>query len=157
MRDSLLPPSGRLIEGAHHYPVRVYYEDTDAGGVVYYANYLKFAERARTEALRCLGIEQKRLREESGLLFVVTHVEASYRKPAWLDDELIVQTHLRKLGQARMTMEQIIFRKEMALVGLCVEIACIRAEEAEGNFRPARLPEALRHTLEQAFRPPSEA
>lgn len=104
---------------------RIYYEDTDAGGIVYYANYLKFAERARTEALRSLDINQTVLREELGILFVVTRVEADYRRPARLDDEITVQTLLRDIGKVRMSMQQQITKDGVTLVDLVVELAAI--------------------------------
>jgi len=76
----------------HEFPIRVYYEDTDLGGIVYYANYLKFIERARTEWVRALGIDQTRLKAEEGILFAVRRIEADYLKPARFDDELVVET-----------------------------------------------------------------
>jgi len=96
-----LPRDGAVHDGAYLYPVRVYYEDTDAVGLVYHANYLKFAERARTEMLRRLGIEQERLRAESGVSFVVRRGTLDFRAPARLDDDLVVVTTLRALGEPR--------------------------------------------------------
>src|SRR3954467_14878445 len=86
--------------------VRVYYEDTDAGGIVFYANYLKFFERARTEWLRSLGIEQQRLRESTGGMFVVGETNVRYRKSARLDDELLVSARLEEAGRASLVIEQ---------------------------------------------------
>ena len=88
------------------WPVRVYWEDTDAGGIVFYANYLKFFERARTEWLRSLGLEQHRLKEQSGGMFVVTDTTVRYRRPARLDDELLVTARLSDSGRASLTMVQ---------------------------------------------------
>ena len=88
------------------WPVRVYWEDTDAGGIVFYANYLKFFERARTEWLRSLGIEQQRLREQSGGMFVVTQTQLQYHRPARLDDLLLVTAQVVDAGRASMTIEQ---------------------------------------------------
>ena len=88
------------------WPVRVYWEDTDAGGIVFYANYLKFFERARTEGLRHLGIEQQRLRETAGGMFVVTDTALKYRQPAKLDDFLLVTARLTEAGRASMTIAQ---------------------------------------------------
>ena len=87
-------------------PVRIYWEDTDAGGIVFYANYLKFFERSRTEWLRSLGIEQQRLKDSSGCLFVVTDATLRYHRPARLDDELIVTTSVLETGRASMTVKQ---------------------------------------------------
>jgi acyl-CoA thioester hydrolase len=88
------------------WPVRVYWEDTDAGGIVFYANYLKFFERARTEWLRSLGIEQQRLREQTGGMFVVTQTQLQYHRPARLDDLLLVTAQVVDAGRASMTIEQ---------------------------------------------------
>ena len=91
-----------------NWPVRVYYEDTDAGGVVYHANYLKFCERARTEFLRQRGLDQSELRAREGLVFVVARIEADYLRGAELDDELLVQSRVETLGQARAVFDQVI-------------------------------------------------
>jgi acyl-CoA thioester hydrolase len=88
------------------WPIRIYWEDTDAGGIVFYANYLKFFERSRTEWLRSLGIEQQRLKDETGGLFVVTQASIRYHRPARLDDELIVTASLIETGRASMTIKQ---------------------------------------------------
>ncbi len=138
-----LPRSGLVRDGVYLFPVRVYYEDTDAGGIVYYANYLKFAERARTEMLRRLGIEQGRLREESGLIFVVRSCSADYLIPARLDDELVVVTRLVAVGGASLDLDQEVRRGETALVQLSFRIACLGR-----NGRPARLPPALNAALD---------
>jgi acyl-CoA thioester hydrolase len=89
------------------WPVRVYWEDTDAGGIVFYANYLKFFERARTEWLRSLGLQQQALRDETGGMFVVTDTQTRHHRPARLDDLLLVTTRLVELGRASMTLEQV--------------------------------------------------
>ena len=96
--------SPRQMEHAFHWPVRVYWEDTDAGGIVFYANYLKFFERARTEWLRSLGIEQQRLREDSGGMFVVADSHVKYHRAARLDDTLLVTAKLKELRLASMTI-----------------------------------------------------
>lgn len=123
------------------WPVRVYYEDTDSGGVVYYANYLKFMERARTEWLRSLGFEQDELREKEGVLFAVRKVGIDFRSPALFNDALQVSVQLISRGKASL-----VFRQEIrsAVDGrvLCdgeVKIACIDA----ASFRPAPIPHAL--------------
>lgn len=89
-----------------HWPVRVYWEDTDAGGIVFYANYLKFFERARTEWLRSLGVEQQKLRDASGGMFVVSGTELRYHRPARLDDLLHVTARVTELGRVAMTLQQ---------------------------------------------------
>jgi acyl-CoA thioester hydrolase len=109
----------------HSTSYRVYYEDTDAGGVVYYANYLKFAERARTEWLRELGFEQSALMREHGIMIVVRRCECDFLAPARLDDKLVIETNLQELGKVRMTMQQAIKCGEKTLATLSVVIACI--------------------------------
>jgi acyl-CoA thioester hydrolase len=123
---------------AHFFNLRVYWEDTDAGGLVYHANYLKFAERARTEMLRHLGIEQDRLRGETGLMFVVRRLVAEFLQPARLDDELAVATQLKHLGGASLDLDQEVRRADNALVRLALRIACIGQDG-----RPSRLPDDI--------------
>lgn len=106
-------------------PVRVYYEDTDAGGVVYYANYLKFYERARTDWLRAIGLEQGRLAADQNIIFVVRSVKADYLQPAVLDDLLDVVTTLGKLGHASLVFDQKIQRGGQTLFEALITIACI--------------------------------
>ena len=119
--------------------LRVYWEDTDAGGVVYYANYLKFAERARTEALLGLGIRQTELRERLGILFVVREVLASYQASARLEDQLLVTTAVSEVGGARLVMNQDIWRDRTCLVKCRVVLVCLGTDG-----RPARIPDEIR-------------
>jgi len=126
----------------HRLTVRVYYEDTDAGGVVYYANYLKFAERARTELIRAHGIEHGSLKTERGLSFAVRHCTADYRRSAHLDDLLTIESKVASVGGASFDLSQDIYRSEALLVALHVKIACL-----DGAGRPARLPPAVRAFL----------
>ncbi|NWG86976.1 MAG: tol-pal system-associated acyl-CoA thioesterase [Hydrogenophilaceae bacterium] len=126
------------------WPVRVYWEDTDAGGVVYYANYLKFMERARSEWLRHLGIEQTELAERDGLVFVVRHVEVDYLKPARFNDALSVCCQLAELNKASLTMAQRVEREGEPLVTAQVKIACVTREQ----FRPAKIPVHIQQRLE---------
>ena len=123
----------------HSYQLRVYYEDTDAQGVVYYANYLKFIERARTEYLRTIGYQQEKLLNE-GLIFVVNEIKMSFKKPAKLDDNLEIKTRLIKLGKASFNFDQEIFSEDNFLLckGL-VRCACLNSR----NFKPEALPEKL--------------
>ena len=118
----------------HSFPIRVYYEDTDLAGIVYYANYLKFIERARSEWLRELGVDQLRLKA-GGLVFAVRHLEADYLTPARFDNLLAVETGLNTLGSARIVMDQRVLRGERVLFAARVTVVCV----AE-NGRPARIP-----------------
>ncbi len=123
------------------WPVRVYYEDTDAAGVVYYANYLKFMERARTEWLRSLGYEQDRLRDERGMVFAVRQIEVGYHRPALFNDALEVRARVAVKGRASLTFEQEVVRADDQTL-LCsgwVKIACLLV----GTLRPTPIPKQL--------------
>ena len=126
----------------HVYAVRVYYEDTDAGGVVYYANYLRFAERARTELLRDLGIDHVGLLRDEGLNFAVRGCAAEYLRPARLDDLLEVRTRLVEAAGASFTLAQTVHRGDETLVEMTVRLVCLRSDG-----RPARLPQSLRNAI----------
>lgn len=121
---------------------RVYYEDTDAGGVVYYANYLKFAERARTELLRTLGFENTSLRDRDGALIVVRRVVADYLRPARLDDLLAVRTRIAALGGASVTMEQTLSCHNSVACSLEVLLVCVGEDLRPMKF-PARVKQAF--------------
>ena len=128
--------------------VRVYWEDTDAGGVVFYANYLKFFERARTEWLRALGVGQQRLRDETGVIFIVTETALRYRAPARLDDELSITVLLTDTGRASLTLQQQAWRHnaDQASTLLCegtIRIGCVAAD----SFRPCRFPPQITSAL----------
>ncbi len=127
------------MTAVHHWPVRVYYEDTDLAGIVYYANYFKYIERARTEYVRMLGIDQSRLKDEQGLVFAVRRVEADYLRPAVFDDALVVETTPVSLKGARVVMKQDVLRGQECLFTSEVTLVCLTSQG-----RPARLPEALR-------------
>jgi len=134
------------MNSAFNWPVRVYWEDTDAGGVVYYANYLKFFERARTEWLRSLGVHQQALKEHTGDMFVVSHVDVRYLRSARLDDQLLVTTSLRELGRASITIAQQVWLapEPIDVSGhrlLCE--ACIRAGWVSAQGKPIRLPQHI--------------
>ena len=122
------------------WPTRVYYEDTDAGGVVYYANYLRFMERARTEWLRSIGIEQDRTREEHGIIFVVASVEIQYRRPARFNDALEVSVTVPELKNASLTFAQNVTRDGDVLCRATVLVASVDAN----TFRPRRMPSEIR-------------
>jgi acyl-CoA thioester hydrolase len=126
----------------HHFPIRVYYEDTDAGGIVYYANYLKFAERARTEMLRAAGFHHTAMMEGQGIMLAVRRVTADYLRPAKLDDALTVTTGVTGLGAATIDLDQSIRRGTQELCRVHVTIACVGRDG-----RPARLPAPLRAAL----------
>ncbi|MGD0959885.1 MAG: tol-pal system-associated acyl-CoA thioesterase [Methylomonas sp.] len=125
------------------WPVRVYYEDTDAGGVVYYANYLKFMERARTEMLRGFGFEQDELRIEQNLIFVVRSVNIEYFKPARFNDMLEVSAKVIAYQKTNLTFEQHVSRGQLKLCHGTVRIACLDAEK----MRPQPIPLAILEKL----------
>ena len=127
---------------SHSLPLRVYYEDTDAAGMVYHANYLKFAERGRSEMLRSLGFPHRKLGAEDGVGFAVRHASIDYLAPARLEDALIVDTTLTQIGAATLTVNQRIRRGEELLADLDILVACIGRDG-----RPRRLPRALRAAL----------
>ncbi len=124
--------------------IRVYWEDTDAAGVVFYANYLKFFERARTEWLRSLGFTQERLRAETGIAFVVTDTSLRYRLPARLDDMLEVTVHVAHLGLASLVVAQQARRADEVLAEGTIRIGCVEL----GTFRPRRIPDDILTGLE---------
>ena len=135
------------VSACFRWPVRVYYEDTDGGGVVYHANYLKFMERARTEWLRYLGFEQTELRHTVGVLFVVRGLHMQYRRPALFNDELVVETRLRKMGRSLLAFEQIILRngdeQTEQITEAVVEVVCVET----GQFKPATIPDSIRNVI----------
>lgn len=120
---------------------RIYYEDTDAGGVVYYANYLRFLERARTEMLRGLGVEQARLLHENGIAFAVRSLSAEYLKPARLDDQIEVSTNIEQLGRAQVVFHQRIGRAEVTLLDARVRVACIDTVRGKAVAMPKEIHE----------------
>lgn len=125
------------------WPVRVYYEDTDAGGVVFYANYLKFFERARTEMLRSLGFEQDSLRDRENLLFVVRSVAIDYLKPARFNEQIDVSAKVVEYKKASLTFEQAITRQQDLLCTGIVRIACLDAQ----HMRPKPIPNDILQQL----------
>ena len=139
--------AGRLEPGLHVLPVRVYYEDTDAAGIVYYVNYLKFAERARTEMLRLLGRGQQAMMEHEGVAFAVKSCRIEYHRPARLDDALEVRTGLVEVGGASLKVRQRIFRpREGAAAELLADLL-IRLAVMDRAGRPVRLPADIRAAL----------
>ncbi|WP_066707304.1 tol-pal system-associated acyl-CoA thioesterase [Curvibacter delicatus] len=128
-------------------PIRVYWEDTDAGGIVFYANYLKFFERARTEWLRSLGVGQQALRNSSGGMFVVSETQLKYHRPARLDDELLVTACLLESGRASLTIEQQAFRKTAASPELLCEGTIRIGWVDAATMKPARIPQSVQDVL----------
>jgi acyl-CoA thioester hydrolase len=150
--DASIPPEGR-----HCYAVRVYYEDTDAGGIVYHASYLRYAERARTEALRDLGIPHAELVQRCNLMFVVRRIEVDYLRPARLDDSLVVETEVLVAGNASATLRQTVRGVAGVCAALVVKLACVRlptgplgpgpSGRGPGGNKPERLPPRWRTVL----------
>ncbi|MCJ0762797.1 tol-pal system-associated acyl-CoA thioesterase [Variovorax terrae] len=134
-------------EQVFHWPLRVYWEDTDAGGIVFYANYLKFFERARTEWLRSLGIEQQRLREQTGGMFVVSETSVRYHRPARLDDELLVTAGLQEIGRASLIIGQQALSKSEQPNGLLCDGTIRIGWVDAATLRPARIPNHLLEAL----------
>jgi len=121
-------------------PIRVYFQDTDAGGVVYHASYVNFMERARTEWLRSFGFSNAGLMKELGVVFVVRSLKLDYLKPAVLDDLLTVSAQLTEIGRSRITLHQTMMRGEEMLVEAEIHLVCVSME----NFKPVRVPDVLR-------------
>ena len=132
---------------AYSFPVRVYFENTDAGGVVYHAEYLKFLERARTEWLRHLGFDHQSLERVHRVVFVVTAASIEFIKPARLDDTLSVSVHLDSLGKVRCAFAQEVRRDDEVLVRAKVTVASVHGE----SLKPAEIPEPLRRKMEAAL------
>ena len=127
------------------WPVRVYYEDTDAGGVVYYANYLKYLERGRTEWLRHLGFGQAQLMRDAGIVFAVRHVEIDYLVPACFDDALVVQVEIAALSKVSITFHQRLLRTpDQVLSEAKVKVVCLDKEK----FRPVAIPADIRESID---------
>lgn len=129
---------GRVFKSSY----RVYYEDTDAGGVVYNANYLKFAERARTEVLRSLDISQDSLMKQEGILFLVKRVEVDFNRPAKLDDLITIETIIGEFKGASTTWQQNLFFDKINLCSIKVQLVIVNKD-----FRPIRIPKLLRDML----------
>lgn len=123
----------------HQHALRVYYEDTDLAGIVYYANYLKFIERGRTEWVASLGIDQMALRATTGIVFAVRRVEADFLRPAKFGDDLVVETALQSVSGARLVLEQAVLRGQERLFMALVTLVCLT-----GDGQAARLPVEVR-------------
>ena len=138
---------GRMAGKVFIFPLRVYYEDTDAAGIVYYANYLKFIERARTEMMRAAGIEHSAMREADGVMFIVKRCTLDFRRPARLDDMLEIHTRIVVLKRASLEAEQTVLKDGETLLYAELRLACINQDGA-----PARFPPDLRSALEALVR-----
>lgn len=143
MNDIQSSPSMHVKGKDFILPIRVYYEDTDAGGVVFYANYLKFFERGRTEWIRHLGVNQAKLAQEQQRIFVVVATQVRYRSPAHLDDLLEIKTKLTKVGNSSCSFEQIAERNGEILVESSIQICCVDTQ----NFKPAPIPADIRSSF----------
>lgn len=130
-------------EVVYRHPLRVYWEDTDAGGIVFYANYLKFFERARTEWLRQRGVEQQALREQAGAMFIVSETHVRYHAPSRLDDLLDVTVAVRASGQASLNLTQQAWRGDTLVAEGDIRIGCVDS----GTLRPRRVPTEVLHAL----------
>ncbi len=142
---STAPVQGVIVGGIHRLPIRVYFEDTDAGGIVYHARYLAYFERARSEFLRCLGIDHAAALQqspESRLGFAVRHCQIDYLAPAVLDDTLRIESQLARVGAAYTDVRQRVLRGDMVLVQASLRIAMV-----DGRGRPARLPRPWREAM----------
>ncbi len=144
-----MPDSGPLDgDGRHRFPIRVYWEDTDGSGIVYHANYLRFAERARTEMLRSVGIEQGRLLDQDGVGIAVRRCRIDFQAPARLDDFLVVASRVTGVSGASLDLEQAIWRGESVLVAMTLQLACLNRVG-----RATRLPKAVRAAVMPIFAP----
>lgn len=126
------------------WPIRVYYEDTDSGGVVYHSNYLNFMERARTEWLRALGFEQTQLKDQHGLIIVIHSLSMQFKKPAYFNDMLAVRCELSELGRSSLIMQQSISRDGLVLIEAQVKAAFVDAV----SFKPMGVPDEMRHKIQ---------
>jgi len=139
------PIKGKLFaDNVFSFPIRIYYEDTDAGGIVYYANYLKFAERARTEYLRYLGINQQNMLKEQGIGFTVKDCYINYKSPAKLDDNLSITCKVTEIGGVSLKMEQKIYREDNVLAEITVKLGFLSL----ATMRPTKIPEEIANLLQ---------
>lgn len=144
MERQLQPPSGKIEGSRHFYPVRVFFEDTDLSGIAYHANYLKWCERARSDLLRVLGIDQRAAFEAGEGVYAVSEAQIKWRRPARLDDELVVQTRALELRAASARMEQRVMRGEELLAQVDIVAAFVTPQG-----RPRRQPDEWRRSFEE--------
>ena len=127
--------------------IRVYYEDTDSGGVVYHANYLKFMERARTEWLRTLGFEQTDLNAQLQVMFVVHSMALQFKSPARFNDEIVVQSQIMRVGHGSIEFTQTVMRAAQVLIMATVKLACVHSE----TFKPTAIPDVIKTVMENVL------
>ncbi|MGH1403125.1 MAG: tol-pal system-associated acyl-CoA thioesterase [Alphaproteobacteria bacterium] len=128
----------------HSIPIRIYYEDTDAGGIVYHANYLKFAERGRTEFLRHTGYSNQNLHETRDIMFVVRHIDIDYLKPSSLDDLLSMETTILSMKNSSFVMHQKVLRGEETIADMKVVLVCVQVND----YIPTRLPKDIKEAFQ---------
>ncbi|RQR39223.1 MULTISPECIES: tol-pal system-associated acyl-CoA thioesterase [unclassified Burkholderia] len=145
MRAMTQPTRSPDAPSGFTWPVRVYYEDTDAGGIVFYANYLKFFERARTEWLRACGIDQRRLADDTGAIFIVRSTSLDYRAPARLDDALTITSRPGRIGRASVEFAQEAWRGDTLLVAGHIRLGCVDST----GIRPAAIPPVVLDVLQR--------
>ncbi|MBR8315663.1 tol-pal system-associated acyl-CoA thioesterase [Burkholderia dolosa] len=145
MRAMTQPTRSPEAPAGFTWPVRVYYEDTDAGGIVFYANYLKFFERARTEWLRACGVDQRRLADDTGTIFIVRSTSVDYRAPARLDDTLTITSRPVRIGRASVEFLQEAWRGDTLLAAGHIRIGCVDRT----GIRPAAIPPAVLDALQR--------
>ena len=129
--------SAALRDGVHRYGLRIYFEDTDSGGLVYHANYLRFAERARTEALRAMGLPHSEMMLQHGMIFVVRRAELDYQRPARLDDWLTVETSTLSVGGASVRLRQSVKRDEETIAVVDLTLVSVRLQTGRAERVPA--------------------
>lgn len=132
-----VPATGRFVAAVHHFPLRIYFEDTDLSGLVYHANYLRYMERARSDMLRVAGIDQRAAQEEGQGVYAVTDIQIRYRRPARLDDDLTVVSHVTAVGAATCAIHQSVMRGAEQLTDAVVSVAWLTPQG-----RPQRQPKA---------------
>lgn len=148
--SSVQPPVPAALADAHfRHVLRVYWEDTDAGGIVFYGNYLKFMERARTEWLSSLGFEQETMRQSGEGMFVVAETQLRYLRPARLDDRLTVTVTVAEVGRASVSFEQAVWRDATLLTQGRVRIGWVQAQAGQDELRPGRIPDRILAVLPQ--------
>lgn len=128
---------------SHTIPIRIYYEDTDAGGVVYHANYLKFGERGRTEFLRYVGYTNSDIQKDYGVIFVVRHIECDYQKPAFLDDALTLKTSITSVKRSSFVMTHCVFKADYPICDMTVSLVCVDSK----TLKPVRLPDDIKEAF----------
>jgi acyl-CoA thioester hydrolase len=128
----------------HDFPVRIYYDVTDAGGVVYHANYLKLCERARTESLRNMGFENSKIRDDHGVIIVVKSLEAEYLSPSKLDDLLTIQTRILSIKNTSFVMEQKAIRNDACIFSMNIVLVFVNEQG-----RPTKIPDAVKTAFQQ--------